>query len=488
MISENSVDSLREKAVAGGKWTTLSAVTSVAIQLVQLAALGRLLQPSDFGLMAMMMVVIGIAISLADFGVGNYIVQVKTLSRQFFFRLFALGVAFSFILSVIIALSSPWVATYYQSQSLNDLLPWLGLVVITSTVNQIHFSVLQRNLKFQAIAIIDIFSAICGLIVTVSLAWFDYGIWSLVAGQLTLSSIKAVFYFETANKVLKDVPTVCEGRVIEALRFGYFQIGERLLNFVGWNLDKVIIGKLLGDRSLGVYSVAFQLMMRPFSVLNPIFTRVSLPLFSQIKNDNARLRRGYLQVVRTIALISFPMYLGLAIASPAIVGILLGEKWREAAPVFSILCGLGILFSLGNPIGTLILAKGRSDYAFFLNFLALIVYTAAYFVGSFFGILGVATAFLVAVCVFLYPVEFYLRWKLVGMTLEEYFSALKHHFQGLSLPLLIFIYCSFNKQMPQGNFYLLLSGLSGSVFFMVYLWYTERDLIKNTYALVFSRN
>lgn len=488
MIPKKSSGSLRQQAAAGGKWTALSAVASIVIQLLQLAALGRLLEPSDFGLMAMMMVVIGLATSLADFGVGNYIVQVDVLSRQLFWRLFGLGIGLALILSAVIAVAASWVAEYYQSPILRDLLPWLGLVVIASTTCQIYFAILQRSFKFKIIAVVEIISAFVCMVVAVGFALLGYGVWSLIVGQIAFSTAKTFFYLGGASQFLQTMPASCSGRILDALRFGYYQVGERLLNFAGWNLDKIIIGKLLGERSLGIYSVAFTLMMRPFSVLNPIFTRVSLPIFSQIKNDNFRLRRGYLDMIRTIALISFPVYLGLAIAAPAIVDILMGSKWAEAAPVVSVLCGLGLLFSLGNPIGILILAKGRPELAFYLNLVALLVYSIAYYVGSFFGIFGVSISFLIAAGLFLYPLEFYLRWKLVGMSVNEYFFAMKHHFIGLAPPLLLLVYFTFNNEMPQSHIYQLLSGIGGAGFFMGYLWYRERGLIKSTCALVLAEN
>jgi lipopolysaccharide exporter len=484
MSQSSTTGSLRQQAAAGGRWTVMSAIASVVIQLMQLAALGRLLAPADFGLMAMMMVVIALATSIADFGVGNYIVQINVLSLRLFKRLFALSFLLSVMLSAIIAVIAPWVATYYGSPVLADLLPYLGLVVITSAGSQVYFSVLQRALKFQIIAVVDVFSASCGLVVSVGLAWYDYGVWSLIAGQLTLNIIKFICFFITASTALKEVPLACEGRIINAVRFGFFQLGERILNFAGWNLDKIIIGKILGDNMLGIYSVAYQLAMRPFSVLNPIFTRVSLPIFSKIKNDDARLRRGYLDVVRIIGLLSFPVYVGIAISAPAIVYILLGPQWSEAAPVVSILCGLGFIFSLGNPIGSLILAKGRADLGFYYNLFALLTYGIAFYFGSNYGLLGVAIAFVIAAGGILYPLEIFLRWKLVGMGATEYFSAIRNHFSGAALPLLVYIYLKANSAMSENLFNQLMAGAGGASFFIAYLWLTERALIKSTYALV----
>lgn len=487
MSQGNSTDSLRQQAARGGRWTAISAIANVTIQLMQLAALGRLLEPSDFGLMAMMMVVVALATSIADFGVGNYIVQISTLSMQFFRRLFALSLTLSIALSAVVAGAAPWFATYYGSPRLADLLPYLGLVIVTSAISQVYFAVLQRALRFRLIAIGDVVSASIGLVVSVGLAWFGYGVWSLIAGQLALNLGKAIMYYLPARTALKHAPSSCEERIVNALRFGYFQLGERILNFVGWNLDKIIIGKMLGATSLGIYSVAYQLVIRPFSVLNPIFTRVSLPVFSRIKEDDARLRRGYLDVLRVIALISFPVYIGISISAPAIVYILLGERWAAAAPLVSVLCGLGFVFSLGNPIGNLIVAKGRADLGFYWNLLALVVYAVAYFVGSSFGLFGVAVAFVFSAIGILYPLEIILRWKLVAMGVVEYFSAIKHLIAAAAMPLLFCFIFRFNDRVAERLFLQLLTGVGGVAFFVSYLWFTERMLIKSTVSLVFGR-
>lgn len=487
MSQHDTSVSLRKQAAAGGRWTAVSAVASVTIQLLQLAVLGRLLQPTDFGQMAMMMVVIALANSIADFGVGNYLVQITNLSRQFFNRLFALSLVLSTVLFGVIAVTASWFAEYFDSPRLEEFLPWLGLVVVASAVSQVYFSALQRAFEFKVIAVGDVISAFLGLFISVGLALYGYGVWSLIGGQLVLSFTKAMIFYKPALISLQEAPLTCEGKIKNALRFGYFQLGERVLNFASWNLDKIIIGKLLGDGALGIYSVAYQLVMRPFVVLNPIFTRVSLPIFSKIKDDNVRLRSGYLHVVRIIALISFPVYLVIAIAAPAIVEVLLGAKWIEAAPVVSILCGLGFIFSLGNPIGSLILAKERAELGFYYNLIALLVFASAYYFGSAYGLTGVAISFVVAAGAIVYPLEIILRRQLVGMGVIEYFSAIKHHLMAATCPLLVYIYLSINKLMPSNISEQLIAGAGGAVFFAVYLWFTERALIRSTLALVLER-
>jgi lipopolysaccharide exporter len=483
-VANTAAGSLRQRAASGGKWTAISAVAGIAIQLLQISALGRLLNPADFGLMAMMMVIIALANSIADFGFGNYLVQTENLSRQLLIRFFLLGSILAALLALTIALLADQVAIYYNSPALSSLLPWLALGVIVATVSQIQFAILQRYFKFQAIAIVEIIASLISLVVTVLLASFGYGVWSLVVGQIVLGSCKIIFYFWNTHQALSGLPKTCQTHLSDAIRFGSFQVAERFVNCLSQNLDKIVIGHLLGNAVLGIYSVAFQIMVRPYSALNPIFTRVSLPVFSHIKHDHKRLADAYLQILRIIALFSFPIYMGIAIASKAVVGLLLGSQWSSAAPILSILCFLGMLFSLGNPLGTLLVAKCKPAWGFYMNLICLFVYAIAFWVGSAFGLMGVALAFLLSAAIILYPIDFYVRWKLVGMTVREYFGAMKHLFIGLAIPIGIYAILLMNRITPQDKPTQILSAVLSIVIFFIYLSIFEKSLLKSTYNLV----
>ena len=484
-VDNSAKFSLRQRAASGGKWTAISAVAGIAIQLLQISVLGRLLNPADYGLMAMMMVVIGLANSIADFGFGNYLVQIENLSRQLLTQFFVLGTILAALLALTIALLADQVAIYYNSPALSSLLPWLALGVMVATVSQIQFAILQRYFKFQAIAIVKITASLISLVVTVLLASFGYGVWSLVVGQIALGSCKIIFYSRNTHQALTSLPKTCQTRLSDAIRFGSFQVAERFVNCLSQNLDKIVIGHMLGNAVLGIYSVSFQIMVRPYSVLNPIFTRVSLPVFSHMKHDHKRLADGYLQILRTIALLSFPIYMSIAIASKAVVGLLLGSQWSSAAPILSILCFLGMLLSLGNPLGTLLVAKCKPAWGFYMNLICLFVYAIAFWVGSAFGLMGVALAFLLSAAILLYPIDFYVRWKLVGMTVREYFGAMKHLFIGLAIPIGIYAILLINKMTPQDKLTQILSAIMSVVIFFIYLSIFEKSLLKSTYKLLY---
>ncbi len=481
-----SCKSLRTQAANGGKWTATSALAGVVLQIAQLMVVGRLLEPEDFGLMAMMMVVIGLANAIADFGFGNYLVQAEQLCQRTLQRLLLTVLVLSVMLAGTVVFSSGSVAAYFKEPQLVQLLPWLSLAIVASTLSQMLFALLQRSFEFRVIALGEIGSALTALLVTVALALASYGVWALVVGQLVAGVCRFLLFLPSFLVLRRALPKIASETLHKATGFALFQTGERVLNYVGWNLDKLVIGRFVGDVGLGIYSVAYQLMIRPFTVLNPIFTRVALPLFSAVKNDDARLCAGYLETLRVIALLSFPVYVAISIGAPGIIFLVMGEKWADSAPVLAVLCILGMFFSVGNPIGTLVLAKGKPKWAFYINLLSLMVYAIAFFIGAQFGVMGVAWAFMLAGVVVLYPLEFVLRHLLVGMGVRQYFAAMGHLFMAAGLPLLPYFvwYVAQGKILPPGRS--LLWGASAVVFFYAYVWVYDRHLLVNVKNMIFK--
>lgn len=480
------INSLRAHAARGGKWTAISASAGVSLQLAQLVVLGRLLGPADFGLMAMMMVVIGLACAIADFGLGNYLVQVDGLCRSSLHMLLITVAALSLALTGIVGFSADVVAAYYKAPLLTDLLPWLSIAIFLTSLGQMLFALLQRSFAFKPIAVGEIASALVALVATIAVALAGHGVWALVVGQLVAGASRLLLFLPHFLQLRRGLPICIESDLHNARRFALFQTGERALNYFGSNLDKLILGRIVSDVGLGLYSVAYQLMIRPYSVLNPIFTRVALPLFSSIKNDDPRLISGYLQTLRVIASLSFPVYVTFSIAAPGIVMLVMGEKWADSAPILSVLSVLGMFFSIGNPIGALILAKGKPQWAFYINLVSLLVYALAFAIGTQFGVMGVAWAFLLANMVVLYPLEFFLRYKLVGMGASQYFQAMMHLFTAAAVPLMVYGLSQSLHGVMFESYWSFLWGTLAVIFFYGYVWLLDRSVLVSVKNLIFE--
>jgi O-antigen/teichoic acid export membrane protein len=209
------------------------------------------------------------------------------------------------------------------------------------------------------------------------------------------------------------------------LGFGMYQVGERTVNYFSANVDRLIIGRFLGASALGYYSLAYQLITFPLMRLNPAVTQVALPTLSKLQHDSALLRRGYLKVVSFIATVSFPILAGIFLVAPQFVELVYGKTWLPAVAVIRILCAVGALKALGNPIGSLLLSRGRADIGFYWNVLGLVAMSSANYIGVRWGIEGAAYGTLVVAAFILFPAEFYLRWVVVGMRARPYLSSLK---------------------------------------------------------------
>lgn len=485
-MGDRTATSLSEKAAAGGRWTATSAGASVIIQFVQLAILGRLLSPTDFGLMAMMMVVVGLAGAVADFGFSNYLVRTKNIAPTTLGAILIITLLTSVALMGVLTLGAPWISVVYNASAISVYMPWLSLAVLFTAFAQLGTALLQKEMRFKEIAIIEVLASLAGLTAAALLALSGKGIWALILSQLAVSIARVMGAWRLAVLYCAISFNRPGQAIIKALHFGGFQMGDRLLNFAGWNIDKFIVGRILGDTVLGIYSVSYQLVLRPFSLLNPVFNRVALPLFAHVQEDDDRLIRGYLKTLKLVALISFPIYLSIIIGSELFIEILLGPKWAEAASVLRILGGLGVFFAIGNPIGSLLLAKGRADIGFYWNIFALLVYMFAILVGSNFGLLGVASAFLLAAAAILFPAEFWLRWVLVRMSpwiyIMEMAPLMGSLFMALSVGLGFLFFIS--DQIYGGQ---ILAVFFALLTYGVLLLFSARHLLKQALGLVLNR-
>lgn len=414
---------LRRQAISGAKWTGGATAITLVLQFVQIAVLARLLRPEDFGLVALAAVAVGFAQIYVDSGLSSAIVQRQDATREQLSSLYWLNVGAGVLVFCVLLLAAPLVAGFYDEPRLAGLIGWAAAAFLVLPWGQQFGMLLQKGLRFRALAGIDVLASATGVAVAIALAVLGYGVYSLVWGQLAGGAARTLALLNIGLREWRPQLRFRSGDLAGYLRFGSYQMGERTVNFLGANLDKLLIGFLVGPHGLGLYSMAYQLAMKPLRMFNPIVTRVTFPLFARVQDDDERLRSGYLEMIRVIALVLFPVYAGLIVLAQPLTLVLLGEDWLPMVPVFQTLGVLGVFYSLGNPIGTLLLAKGRVEIGFFLNLWSIALYASGIWFGRHWGVEGIAAGLLTAFVVGLFPVGFWIRWLLVKMTPIRYLSA-----------------------------------------------------------------
>jgi O-antigen/teichoic acid export membrane protein len=285
---------MRRRAAVGAWWIGCAKIITLALQLLQLAVLARLLTPEDFGLIALVSIVVGLAQTYADAGQSGAIIHRQDATAEQLSSLFWLSQGIGFLLFLGLLLFAPLIGMAYREPELSSLIGLAAVAFLVAPLGQQPGLLLQKALRFEVLALIDVIAAAAGVSVAIALAFGGMGVHAVVWGQLGTVVARTVAQVAFGRREWRPLPHFRLTDLKGYLRFGFFQMAERTVNFLGANLDKLLVGSLIGTKALGYYSVAYQLVMRPMQVVNPVFTRVAFPLFAKVQTDNERLRAGFL--------------------------------------------------------------------------------------------------------------------------------------------------------------------------------------------------
>jgi len=415
---------LASRTRAGLLWSTLGSGGAAGLGLLQVAIAARFLEHRDFGLMALVALVIGFTDRFSDAGLNDAMLRFRSASRAQLSALFWASLGIGLLLSAgVAAVSFAWAASS-GAPELPALLCTGGAVFALAGTGQLSAALLRRELRYRAFAALDLARALASLLAVCVLAPLGFGAWALVGGLLAGQALRSLLALALAARLfLPGLEGDLRG-VGEVFRFGGYQLGERLVNFAAWNVDKLLIGSFLGTEALGVYSLAYQLVSRPFQLLAIVGSRVLRPLLAALQANHERMLGAFLVALRTVALVAVPLYAGAFLLAEPLVRIVYGEGWTQVAQVFRILCPLGMLYAIGNFDGALVVASGKARVSFFWNCFSALVHAATVTIGLRFGLEGVAASILIATVVVLLPGAFYLRWLLVRMPVLGYLRCL----------------------------------------------------------------
>jgi len=382
---------LVQKVAKGIMWTGSSAATVTLLNFGILAVLARLLSPSDFGLMGMVMVVTGFATMIADLGLGSAVIQRQNVTHEQISTFFFLNIIFGIVLGGIVYFTSGLIEKIFKTTDLVSLLKVISFSFLIISLGQTFRTLLVKWMNFKKLAMVEVSGIFIYGISSITLAVKGFGVWSLVIGFLVRQIGETVLlWIFTAFKPqlffnLKKVKNL--------FNFGIYVFGERIFNYFNRNLDYIIIGFFLGAEALGFYTLAYQLMLFPLFKISHVILKVIFPAFSRIQNENKKMRDGYLKIVKYISLATFPMMVGIFVVAPEFINVIYGAKWQPTVLVLQILCLVGIFQSIGTTVGTIQYAKGRPDIGFKWNLFTLCFIATAFFVGVKWGIVGVAVAY-----------------------------------------------------------------------------------------------
>ena len=390
----------------------------------KVSVLARILEKSDFGLMALVIFVLGVLNLFMDMGLSTAILHKQDITRRQFSSLYWLNVIFSIALYGLIYGASPLIGAYFDQTALPELLKIMGIAIIFSALGRQHKTVAQKELKFKEIAIVESLSAIFVLIVALILAYKGFGVYSLVWSTLLQYLIVNVYFFFKGISRAKISFYMSFNESLPFLKIGGYQVGGQVLNYFSRDVDVLIVGKIFGSEVLGSYSLAKQLVYRPVQILNPILTKVASPLLAKVQKSKEGLISNYLKLVNFVSTINVFVYLLIIIFANLIVYVLYGPEFDHIVFHVRVLSVYMIIRAVGNPVGSLVVATGRTDLEFYWNFIVLLVIPIAVYTGSFWGIEGVVLSILIFRALLFYPSWRLLIWKMLGVSFSEYCKSL----------------------------------------------------------------
>lgn len=398
---------IKQQAFSGVKWTTLSTLVNTSIQLIQLVLLTQILNRQDFGLMAIVMVVIGFSQLFIDMGVSNAIIYKKEVTNKELSSLYWFNIAIGIFFFVLLFYSSNAIAKFYQADKLSSLLQVVAISFLIQPWGQQFMVFLQKELKFKSLAQVEIASRLVSFSTVIILAYLDYGVYALAISTPVYATCSTLGYNIMGRKHYRPKLFFSFKKVKSYLNFGLFQMGDKFLNYFALQMDTMLIGKILGIETLGLYNIAKDLTSKPYMIINPIITRVAFPLMSKINDDILKLKKVFLKTLKYLFYLNTFIYTLIIILAEPLVNVLFGPKWLDAISLIQILAITYILRSFGSLAGSLLLSFGKARHAFIWNLLVFTIYPVFIFMGSYWAITGVAVATTLLQIILFVP-----NWKL----------------------------------------------------------------------------
>jgi O-antigen/teichoic acid export membrane protein len=473
--------SLQVKVKSGLKWNLINQLVSQVIFVWFGIYLARILGPEAYGLIGMITVFSGFANLFIDFGFSSAIIYDSKLTSEKTSSVFWFNLLIGVFLYLIFFLISPLLASFYEVQELSNLTRVVTLSLIFNSFSGVPNALISKSISFKAKVQAGWISTFLSYVAGFILAFKGYGVWSLVTQSLVFSFINLVLIWKIAKFIPKKYFSLSDIRSL--LNYGGGIAGTNLLGYLTRNLDNLLIGKLLGEASLGIYSKSYSLMMLPLKNVSSVFSKVLFPAFSKIQNQEDKIAFYYLKTTKLIALITFPLMFGLFSVASEFVLIFLGPNWLEAIPIVKMLSLLGAIQSVLTLNGVVYNSLGKSTTAFKVTLLLNLFLIPSWIVGiKLNGLNGLALAYLLIGSLGSIPI-LSKALKYINLTVLD---QMKNLFNIIFSSIAIIVSCSVFDLFF--NFGLGVNFISkiivGSFVYIILIFLTEKRFLIDSYKII----
>ncbi len=382
---------LKGRSIRGGAVTIGGQAARFVIHMGSNIVLARLLAPSVFGLVAMVTAVTGFAQLFKDLGLSMATIQKASITQRQISAMFWVNVAVSMLIALLITALAPAVAWFYGEPRLTAITAALALSFLFGGLTVQPQALLRRQMRYGILTAVDVAAMLLGASSAIAAALLGAGYWALVINQLVHAFCVAagtwIFSRWRPGFIIRNAG------IREMLHFGANLTGFNILNYFARNLDNILIGKVWGTVSLGLYTKAYSLLMLPLQQINAPISAVAVPTLSRLQDDPKRYRTYYLKTIRLITSLTMPGMMFLIVMADEVILLLLGPQWSETSRIFMVLGISGLMQPVANSTGWLFISQGRTREMFRWGFIGSGKTVLAILAGLPWGAFGVAVSY-----------------------------------------------------------------------------------------------
>lgn len=361
-----SDNSLKDKAVSGATWKLIERFVTQIVQFGIGIVLARLLCPEDYGVVGMMTIFFALASTFLDSGFASALIQRKDRTELDYSTVFVFNIIISLIIYVILYLSAPYIADFYETPILKNITRVYAVTFVINGLTGVQLAKLNIDLKFKYISQITILGQLVTGITGILLAYSGFGVWALVLQGIVSSFVTAVVIWIGSGWRPSLKFSFVSFRSL--FHFGGNMLGSGIINTIYNNLYTLVIGKEFSPISVGLYNRANGYASMPANIVMDMAINVNYPILSKLQDDNKRLLGAYERLLKVPFYVLYPLLVGVIVLADPIIVTMIGVKWQLCVPYLQILC-IGYMFYPLNALNmNLLYVKGRSDLAFKMEF------------------------------------------------------------------------------------------------------------------------
>lgn len=321
--------------------------------------LARLLYPKDFGLFGIVMLVLSILEAFSQTGFNEALIYKKEDIAPYLDTAWGLQFIRGALLAGVIVGSASYIAKFFQEPDVRPLLRMIGVVLIIDSLQNIGIVYFKKELEFHRLIIFRLIGNLMELLASVSAAFLLRNVWALVVGAIvhSLTNLMISYLIHDFRPHFRwDAE-----KAKELLKYGKWLFGKSSIGYLVNNLDDIIVGKVLGTATLGLYQMAFRWANTATTEIIYTVSEVTFPAYVKLQSDTTRLREYILRTIGIVSLITLPLTGGILVLAPELTKFLLGDRWMPIVPVLQLMCITGAVRAITANFGTIFLSTGRPD-------------------------------------------------------------------------------------------------------------------------------